>query len=483
MRTTRRAAAALFDSPMLVGTMTLLVVIVAVYLSYVAEDGLPFVPSYRVNIDVPSAGQLVKNADVRIGGARVGQVLTITPEPATRRYPHPFARLGLSLERGLQPLAPDTHYRLRVASVLGGNYVEIIPGHSRAPGLPDGGTFTLSRDPRRSHAEPYVGLDSALAAFGPRTRAGLRGTLAGAADAVAGRGAQLNDAIGATAELLGPATRVLDNLGAPATELSGLVSGLAATTAALAPVAPALDTLLSAGASTFATLARPSLATTLDALPGTEAAGTRVLGRAAPVLAQTAALVQALRPAAALLPRAATRLDALVTAATPVFDQVPRLARALTGAAGGIEALDRDPAARQAFEVLGSSDLGTAGGSAFVGLGAILQTVAGAQFACNVAGIWTRNFASSLSEGNASGAWLRFSPLLDVSQSFAAATPAPDLHLNYYPVEDASQCQAGNEVYAGAQRIGPPARTARTVDNTSPPAGVLAAGRRVGLVP
>lgn len=483
MSSTRKAAGHLFDSPVLIGTVSILLVTVAVYLSYVAENGLPFVPTYRINADVVNAGQLIKNADVRIGGARVGQVLTITPEPATRAWPHPFARLGLSLERSLQPLPPDTRYRVRVASVLGGNYLEIIPGHSHRPGLPDGGTFTLSTRPAADHDLPFVDLDTALAVFGPRTRAGIRGSLGGAGDALAGRGAQLNDAIAATRELLGPAQRVLATLGDPTTRLSAFASGLAATTGALAPVTPALISLMNAGATTFGALTRPALGATLDALPPTESVSTAVLGRAEPVLAQAARIVAALKPGAALLPTAAGRLDAVVAAATPVFRRAPRLATVLGGAATTIDALARDPAARRTFAVLGNSDLGTFGASAFVGLGAILQSVSSAQFDCNVAGLWVHNFASSLSEGDATGTWLRFSPLFDVSQSFASATPAPDLHLNYYPTEDARQCQAGNEVYAGAQRIGSPGTTARTVDNTTPPPGVLARGEKAGLVP
>ena len=54
--------------------------------------------------------------------------------------------------------------------------------------------------------------------------------------------------------------------------------------------------------------------------------------------------------------------------------------------------------------MLGANDLGTFGASAFVGLGAILNAVAPAQFACNVAGLWARNFASALSEGDAPAA-------------------------------------------------------------------------------
>jgi virulence factor Mce-like protein len=483
MRATRKAAGALFDNPILLGTMTILVVAVAVYLSYIAENGLPFVPTYDINVDVKSAGQLIKNADVRVGGARVGQILTITPEPATRAWPHPFARLGLRLERGLAPLPSDTRYRVRLASVLGGNYLEIVPGRDRRGGLADGGTFTLSTRTSRNHDLGFVDLDQAFQTFGPRTRRGLRGSLAGLGDAVAGRGAQLNDSIVALDGLMRPLQNVLGLLAAPDTRLTQFIGGLAGTTGALAPVAPTLDSLLRNGATTLAALSRASLGQTIDQLPPTESLSTAVLSRSQPVLAQAARIARELRPGAALLPLASERVDQIVTAATPVFAKVPKLARALREAVVSVDAVARDPAAGQTFKVLGSNDLGTLGTSAFLGLGAILRSVSTAQFACNVAGIWVRNFASSLSEGDSTGGWLRFSPILDVSQSFQAATPAPDLHLNYYPVEDPSQCQAGNEVYAPGQLIGNPAPTSTTVDNTTPPPGVLERGAKAGLAP
>ena len=46
----------------------------AVFLAYNANNGLPFVPTYQLKADVPSAANLVKGNDVRIGGARVGVV-------------------------------------------------------------------------------------------------------------------------------------------------------------------------------------------------------------------------------------------------------------------------------------------------------------------------------------------------------------------------------------------------------------------------
>jgi hypothetical protein len=226
----------------------------------------------------------------------------------------------------------------------------------------------------------------------------------------------------------------------------------------------------------------------LQQLPPTEAVGKAVLINARPTLSDAAAIVQSLNPSAALLPRAAARLDQIIRSATPVFERVPPLAGELQRALGAVDALARDPASTQVFKVLGSSDLATFGASAFVGLGAVLRAVARAQFACNVTGIWVRNFASALTEGDTAGAWLRFAPNHDLnggsrSQTYEQSSPSPDLHINPYPIEDSTQCQAANEVYTGAQLIGNPPRTSTTVDNTSPPPGVLAEGKKAGLVP
>src|SRR2546427_471123 len=62
----------IFGSPVLVGSLTVLIVIVAVFLAYNANSGLPFVPTYELKAQVPSAANLVPGNDVRIGGHRVG---------------------------------------------------------------------------------------------------------------------------------------------------------------------------------------------------------------------------------------------------------------------------------------------------------------------------------------------------------------------------------------------------------------------------
>ena len=69
-----RRTAALTGSPVLVGSITLLVTIVAVFIAYNANAGLPFVPTYDVRVELPNASKLVVGNDVRAGGFRVGAV-------------------------------------------------------------------------------------------------------------------------------------------------------------------------------------------------------------------------------------------------------------------------------------------------------------------------------------------------------------------------------------------------------------------------
>lgn len=490
MRSSRKAALEIFNNPILIGAITILVLAVAVYLSYIAENGLPFVPTYNVKVDVPNADELVKNADVRVGGARVGQVLTITPEPAGTDpgYPHPFARLGLSLNKNVQPLPYDTKYQIRLASVLGGKYLELLPGHARntsqTPALPDGGTFRLGTKGFQ-HDIPVVDIDTAFRTFGPKTQQGLRNATGELGNAVAGRGANFNDSIYELHQLIGPLDKLLTTLASPNTRLDRFISGAAATAGALAPVAPTISALLSDGAATFGALNNSRLGQTIDQLPATESVATTVLTNAEPVLSDAATVVQDLKPGAALLPRAAQGLDQIIRAATPVYKLAPSLATKLETALVDVNRLASNPASIETFKVLGSNDLATLGASAFVGLGAILEAGAPAQLACNSEGIWASNFGgpgNAMTQGDPNGAWLRLMPVLDTGTLTQSPKPASDLHLNYYPQETAGHCTAGNEHYVAGQNIGQPKSFTSRVPKTSPPSGVLGLDKKAGLL-
>ncbi len=51
----RRRSSSLAASPLLIGAITTLIVVVAVFLSYNANNGLPFVPTYNIKVELPEA--------------------------------------------------------------------------------------------------------------------------------------------------------------------------------------------------------------------------------------------------------------------------------------------------------------------------------------------------------------------------------------------------------------------------------------------
>ena len=76
-RRTNRAS--VVASPVLVGAVTSLVVVVAVFLAYNANSGLPFVPTTQLKVDLANGANLVPGNEVRSGGFRVGVVSAMEP--------------------------------------------------------------------------------------------------------------------------------------------------------------------------------------------------------------------------------------------------------------------------------------------------------------------------------------------------------------------------------------------------------------------
>src|SRR4051812_34322010 len=119
-------------SPVLIGSVTLLIAIVAVFISYQANNGLPFVPTYRLQAQMPNGAKLVKGNEVRAGGFRVGIVKNITSARTTvGGKERAIALLDLRLDKKIQPLSVDTTLSVRPRSALGLKYVELIPGRSK----------------------------------------------------------------------------------------------------------------------------------------------------------------------------------------------------------------------------------------------------------------------------------------------------------------------------------------------------------------
>jgi hypothetical protein len=408
----------------------------------------------------------VTSDQVRIGGARVGLVTRV--RAITRRHGKPaFARIDVGLNPDVADLPVDSHARVQAGSILGGKYLALYPGKSKR-GIPDGGILALSQ------ARHVTDISQALRVFDRRSTAGVRGTVNELGIGLASRGEDLNETLGATRRLLGPLDRVLVVFADPSTNLSGFVDGAASTLSALAAVSPQLAGVIDNGEVTFAALnaAGPALGRTLEELPSTEALGASTLRRLAPVISSASATTAALEPDIRLLPATTRRLSKSLELGTAALRQ--RTHGLLDPAIAAFDQLTRDPATTGTIRTLAAT---------VADAKPTLRVLYPEQVTCNTFGAFFRNIPSALSEGDASGTWLRFIPILGSPQMFQSPKVSSDLHLNYYPRETTRECEAGNETYSGAQRIGNiPGNQGTAAPNTHPPREARQRARAAGLL-
>src|ERR671914_235325 len=298
MRTGRRQLAA---SPVLIGAVTLLVAIVAVFISYQANQGLPFVPTYQLNAELPTGAKLVPGNEVRAGGFRVGIVEEITSvRKRVDGEVRSIAQLDLKLDSQIEPLSVDSEIGVRPRSALGLKYIELVPGRAEKT-FADGDTVPLE-----NAGEITPELEDVLATFPPETRSDSQAALEGFGDAFAGRGEDINIVIRELNPFLRHLTPVMENLSDPATELRNFFPALGAAAAEAAPVAEVQARLFGQMADTFAAMSRDpeALRQTIEESPPTLAVATDSFRVQTPFLARFADVSRELEPGAEELRRA-----------------------------------------------------------------------------------------------------------------------------------------------------------------------------------
>jgi virulence factor Mce-like protein len=460
-------------NPVLIGAATVLVIIVAVFLSYNANKGLPFVPTYKVQAELPSAAQLTVGNDVKIGGVRVGTVTGIKPRQLDDG--RVIALLDLTLDTDAGPLPQDSELLVRPRSALGLKYVEITRGRSRET-YAEGDTIPLAR------AQTPVELDEFLNMFDERTRAASQANLEGFGTAFAGRGESINTAIGALRPLLRDVIPVMQNLSDPRTNLERLVTETGQTAAIVAPAAETQASLLRNLDTTMAALravARPYLQDSITRGKPALDAGIESLPRQRPFLENTEQLMAELRPGIRALRTSAPELSAALGAGVEVLPRAPALNRRLESLLGEVRTFANDPLVPRGLQTT----------NALVeSLDPTLAFLAPAQTVCNYATLFFRNISSLLSEGDRNGTWQRFiivaAPVGPNSEAGPSSAPANGptidnhLHTNPYPNTAAPgqprECESGNEPYlAGRQVIGnvPGTQQARTEGYATPTPG------------
>jgi virulence factor Mce-like protein len=318
----RRAASNIVANPVLVGAVTLLVVVVAVFLAYNANSGLPFVPTYELKVETPNAQRLVKGNEVREGGFRIGQVTQI--DPVRMENGKMGAELTLALEKDAGPVPRDSRLMIRPRSTLGLKYVELQRGRSRRT-LPQGATLTATQDV----APPE--LDDLFETFTEDTRRDIQTNLGTFGAGFAGRGNDLNRALEAFAPLLRDVQPVMRTLSAPETRLVRFFEELQDTAAITVPVARELSSGFTAGADVFEAFSRDpgALDQTIARSPETLRVGTPALRGQRPFLRRFAGLSDELTGTARELRRSVTPVSRALRAGTRSLPQTPALSEDL----------------------------------------------------------------------------------------------------------------------------------------------------------
>jgi virulence factor Mce-like protein len=440
-------------NPVLIGAATVLVVLVAVFLSYNANQGLPFVPSYSLKAHTPSAANLVRGNEVRIGGARVGSVDAIDVE--RRDDGTNVAVLGLKLEKSVEPLPKDSTVLIRPRSALGLKYVELTRGTSDE-GFADGDTIPLA-----SATPAPVEFDEFTNMFDEETRRAAQINLEGFGDALAGRGQSINLAIGALRPLLRDIIPVAQNLSSAETNLPRFIAELADAASIVAPAADTQARLFVNLDETFAALrevARPYIQESISEGPETLDAAIESFPVQRPFLANTEGLFRELRPGARALRTGAPALADALEAGTPVLRRAPPFNERLSSLLTELETFGEDPLVPRGLRRL-TDTVRT--------LDPTLRYLAPAQTTCNYIAHWFRNISSLLSEGDVNGTWQRFiiiaTPQGPNNEGGPSARPADGptlenhLHTNPYPNTASPgqprECEAGNEPYLAGRTI------------------------------
>jgi virulence factor Mce-like protein len=441
------------SSPILVGAVTILVVIVAVFLAYNANNGLPFVSTYNVKAKVPNADALVKGNEVRIGGVRVGIVKSVVPiQEADGKV---AAELSLSLDKNAEPLPVNSTLTIRPKSALGLKFLQVTPGDS-SEGFAAGDTIPLS-----AYTPEPVDIDEFFDMFDEPTRLAIRQNLAGFGNALAGRGPQLNEAIGALSRFAVHAQPALSTIVAPSNNFAGFWRALEDLSATVAPVAETNATLFVALDRTFAAFARvsrPYIQETIEKGPPTLDAVNADLPAVRPFFRDSARFFAALKPGAKALGETSPVIARALHAGVPALNASPVLNNQLQPTAQALVDFQEATGVFNGLDLLIDTNKL---------LKPALEFIAPAQTTCNYITLTFQNLSNSSSEGNGKAHWLNFISYEPAEGPNSEGTPASapangpgrenHLHFNPFPNTGApgqpNGCEAGNEQYTVGKTV------------------------------
>lgn len=457
-----RRRGSLAGSPLLIGALTTLIVVVAVFLSFNANNGLPFVPTYDIKVELPETSGLQKANQVRIAGTRVGIISSLTPHqnPNTGRI---TATAELKLEKSIEPLPADTKAVVQSVSAIGLKYLELEKGTSSQ-------TLKAGESIPMAHTREPVDIVSLFNMFDQKTRTAIQNNTINFGDGLAGRGIGLNETIATLRPLLTNGVPVLHNLASPPTGFQKLFPALDQLASQVAPVADTqatwfteMDTFFSAWAGVA-----PSLEQAIAGGPAALEQATHSLAHEASFVENATEFMHLLRPSASAAVIVAPELGHAFAQGAINLRAATSLNTGVAEAAKAFQAFAQNPIVTLSLEDL--TQTAELGGPLFAG-------IAPQQAYCNYVTLMLRNVANlqaeSVGNGTLAQAAIVLSPNGPGAEGFPSSGPAngPSIerntfgklvnnnfvHANPYPnVAGPGQprlCEAGNEKFIEGKMV------------------------------
>jgi virulence factor Mce-like protein len=383
---TRGRRQSAFANPVLVGAVTVLAVLVAVFLAYNSNAGLPFVPTRQLKVDLADGSDLVVNNDVREGGYLVGRISDMKAVDLPNGV-GAQATLQLNQSAGKVPL--DSRVTVLSKSVLGLKYLDLVKGTSHHY-FPDGGTMPASE------TTIPVQIDQVFNMFNQPTRTAIQRDLVAFGDTFAGRGADFNDTLASLPALLYHLRPVAQYLAAPATQLTRFFTTLDTLMRVVAPVAQTNAQLFTDMATTFEAFSRDpqALEATIAKSPSTLTVSTTSLRVQQPFLTDFASLGQSLTPATAELKAALPDINPALEAGTTTLRRTPALNSRLQGAMTALRNLAQAPGTNVALNAL-TATVGT--------LNPMVRYLGPYQTVCDYWNYWWTFLSEHISEATSFG--------------------------------------------------------------------------------
>ena len=325
-----------YASPVIVGAVTVLITLIATFLAYNANAGLPFVPVRTLHVDVADGSDLVVGNDVLNGGFRIGYVSAM--QPITLPTGAPAAQLTLALSTSQGKLPVNSTATILSRSALGLKYLEITPGSSKQD-FADDATMPITQ------TSVPVRLDQIFDGQPPKVRAAIQQDLLQSGDLFAGRGSAINDTLAALPSLLGNLRPVAKYLAAPSTNITGFFDSLDDFTKTVAPVAEDNVKLFGDLGTTLEAISSSNvdLDQTIDRSVATLAIGTESLAAQQPFLANLTTLGNDLSPATYALRTALPVLNPAIAAGARTLKLTPPLDSKLNDVLQALKQLAQSP--------------------------------------------------------------------------------------------------------------------------------------------